>query len=105
MLIGEDEDVDSDELAELEEDGNNVFVRRRNLLVRLQATVLEELVEGFGLCRWRFADAVEQGEHLESQRVDLVLSLTFALKLRGCQHLAQRATPVEQISPGICRQS
>ena len=48
----------------------------------LQATVLEEAVEGFGLGQRLFANAVEQGEHLESQRINLVVSVTFALKLR-----------------------
>ena len=48
----------------------------------LKATVLEEAVEGFGLWQRLFTNAMEQGEHLESQRVNLVLSLTFGLKLR-----------------------
>ena len=104
MLIGEGKDIDSDELAELGEDGDNIFICGWNLSVLLKATVLKKAVEGFGLWHRLFTNAMEQGKHPESQRVYLVLSVTLGLKLRWCKHLAQCATPVEQISPGICRQ-
>ena len=104
MLVGQREHVDSDQAAELVEDWDDVLIAGTDLLVSLQAALLEDLVE----CG-RFLDAllvvtVEQREHLEDVHVDLFGVLAFALELGREEHLGERALRVKQGPPGVRRQ-
>ena len=97
MFDGVLENILGDELAELLKNWDQILVSGRDLIVLLEATILKDAVEGARLVG-RLTRAVEQGEDFEGLNIDLFLSLTLLVVLKGSreQNLANRALRLSQ---------